>query len=413
MQRLLSILMLVIGFWPLLLGQRNLILRDDIRTLRAEIGGQLQALPILQLNGGEIVEFSFDQMSHDYHRFYYRVEHCDFDWEISEGLFVNEFLESSQTDVLVENHTESQNTTTLYTHYRFTFPNREVRPLVSGNYRITIYDDSTEDPVAKVHCCVVEPLVGVTGKVMTNTDIDWNDAHQQIEMQVAAPNLQVRDLRGEIKTVVFQNGRIDNAVWNATPTYLNGTTLIWEHQRQLIFPAGNEYRRFEQLSHRYPGMRVDELRWFEPYYHATLMEDEARRNYLKVDDRNGISVIRNTDNRDNATESDYVFVHFFLKSDEFEEAEVFVDGQWVTGDFTPEYRLEYNAVRRAYEGVIFLKQGYYNYQYLLLPKGNRIGQTGPIEGNYYQTSNDYTILVYHRSPAGRYDRLVGMATLQN
>lgn len=413
MCRLFFLFVSLLASWPTLLGQRNLILRDDIRTLRAEIGGSLQTLPILLLNSGEQVDFSFDQMSHNHHRFYFRVEHCDFEWKASDALFTNEFLESSQSDIWIEEHIESQNTTTLYTHYHFSFPNQEVRPLISGNYRITIYDDATKEIVAVAHCCIVEPLVGVSGKVTTNTEVDWNNAHHQIEMQVNASNLQARDLRNEIKTVVFQNSRVDNAVWDPKPSYLNGTMLIWEHQRDLIFSAGNEYRHFEQLTHRHPGMRVDELKWFEPYYHATLLVDEVRRNYLKVGDRNGISVIRNTDNLDNATESDYVFVHFSLQSDEFEEADIYIDGQWTTGFFSPEHRLTYNPDRRTYETVLFLKQGYYNYQYLFLPKGSRVGQTAPTEGNYYQSSNDYTILVYHRSAAGRYDRLVGKAFLQN
>ena len=418
MKRLLRYILLLIACifcgWTQAVLPQNKVLRNDIRTLRTEQAGALTAMPVLTLHSQDRVVVSFDQMSHEGHRFFYRVQHCNFLWQPTDGLFQNEFVESNQEDNWINKGVESQNTTTLYTHYQFTFPNAEVHPLISGNYLLTIYDDAAASPeaVAEVRIRMVEPLVNISGRVLTNTDIDWNAAHQQIEMEVKADGL-TGDLRAGLRTIVVQNGREDNAAINVPATAQMGNALIWRHAPGLIFEAGNEYRRFEMLSVRTPGMRVQEMQWFPPQYHATISTDAMRRSYLVQGDRNGTAVIRNTDNLDANTESDYVLTHFTLEGDELTDASIFINGQWSVGGLLPEYQLQYNAERQAYEATLLLKQGYYNYLYLTRKNGEKKGSTAATEGNFYQTTNDYTILVYARLAADRYDRLVGVATLKS
>ena len=399
------------------------ILREDIRTLRTDVGGQLETFPIVRLGSTDVVEISFDQLSHDGKMFFYRVEHWDraFDQPTS-GLFTGEFLETNYEEIPIENYRESRNTSVIYTHYAFQFPNADARPLVSGNYKLKIYDRANADggPVAEVCLCVVEPLLNVSGRVLTNTEVDWNARNQQVELQAQAlSNLPTVDLRLTLQATVRQNGRSDNQCELLPPTaVLPGRIARWEHTQKLIFPAGNVYRSFEQLNMRVAGSRVENLNWHSPYYHATLFPDEVRRNFILREDRNGTAVIRNTDNRDNATESDYLFVHFTLESEELPDAEVYVSGRWTTGGLISEYRMTYQPERHAYEAALLLKQGYYNYLYLTVPaqqkmqKGfRRIGLTAPTEGDFYETRNTYTAYIYGTFPADRYDRLVGVATI--
>lgn len=399
------------------------ILREDIRTLRTDVGGQLETFPIVRLGSTDVVEISFDQLSHDGKMFFYRVEHWDraFDQPTS-GLFTGEFLETNYEEIPIETYRESRNTSVLYTHYAFQFPNADARPLVSGNYKLKIYDRANADggPVAEVCLCVVEPLLNVSGRVLTNTEVDWNARNQQVELQAQAlSNLPTVDLRLTLQATVRQNGRSDNQCELLPPTaVLPGRIARWEHTQKLIFPAGNVYRSFEQLNMRVAGSRVENLNWHSPYYHATLFPDEVRRNFILREDRNGTAVIRNTDNRDNATESDYLFVHFTLESEELPDAEVYVSGRWTTGGLISEYRMTYQPERHAYEAALLLKQGYYNYLYLTVPaqqkmqKGfRRIGLTAPTEGDFYETRNTYTAYIYGTFPADRYDRLVGVATI--
>lgn len=392
-------------------AQQSLLLDNNLRTLRTEIDGTHYVLPVISIEGRETIHISFDEMSHEYHRFTYRVQHADRNWQPTEGLFESEYLDTNRSNPTIDNFEESRNTTTLYTHYSFDFPNVEMRPLLSGNYRLYICDDDSSDPdspVAVVCFCVAESRASIAASVTTNTEVDWNGEHQQLEMNVSWRGLDVRDAREDIHTVVMQNNRLDNRVIDARPSYVNGDRLIWEHQRQLVFKAGNEYRKFETTSTRQAGMHTEALRWIEPYYNIILMPDEPRRNYLFQEDFNGISVIRNIDQGHSETESEYVLTHFILHAAPLaDEDEIYVTGQWAQPAFAPEYRMTYDEEIGCYTASLYLKQGYYEYQYLVRENNAPTLNSTPIEGNYYQTTNEYDIYVYYTSPSERYDRLVG------
>ena len=195
--------------------------------------------------------------------------------------------------------------------------------------------------------------------------------------------------------------------------------MEWSHQRQLVFPAGNEYRNYEQLSPRYAGLNVESVGWFEPWLHATIATDDIRRNYLTYEDQNGTSAIRNTDNVYDETETEYMITHFALHAPEpFKDARVYLNGRWTTGGISPQWELTYNPDSQCYEGAFIMKQGYYDYQYLAvpnrmaLPAPATISLTAATEGDFYQTENESRILVYFSLPGDRYDRLVGASRLK-
>lgn len=398
-------------------AQQSMTLTDEIRTLSVVVEGCERAMPVMQLGSDERIIISFDDMTHDYRRFTYTLQHCTWDWQTSENLFESEFMEATMDEGVIEGYTQSMNTSVLYTHYEFCLPNVYMRPLISGNYRLTIrVDDDEADegkrPVAIACFSIVEPVVGIGSSISTNTELDWNDRHQQLTLQVDGGALNARDARSELKAVVLQNRRWDNAVLAPPPTSIMGNTLLWEHDRRLAFPAGNEYRKFEMLSTRYPGMGVESTGFYHPYYHATLFPDEVRRNYLYDEDCNGCSVVRTDDGfgGDAEVESDYMLTHFTLEADSLTDASVYVCGDWTHHLISPLYRMHYNSEKHAYETVLLLKQGYYSYLYLTVPhSGHGPGQTLNIEGDFHQTENEYDILIYYSTPSARYDRLVGHA----
>ena len=128
---------------------------------------------------------------------------------------------------------------------------------MSGNYRVTIYDDNTSEEVATACFMVAEQRAGIQLEATTNTDIDTNGAHQQIGMKINYAGLKVNNPGQEIKTVVMQNSRWDNAVVNAEPQYIMPDGLQWTHNRQLIFDGGNDYRKFETLDVSHTTMGVE------------------------------------------------------------------------------------------------------------------------------------------------------------
>jgi hypothetical protein len=77
--------------------------------------------------------------------------------------------------------------------------------------------------------------------------------------------------------------------------------------------------------------------------------------------------------------------------------------------------MKWNDSKSAYESKLLLKQGYYNFIYLVKDANAReseIGMTADIEGNHFATDNLYTIFVYYADFEG-YDRVVGFAQWNN
>ena len=70
--------------------------------------------------------------------------------------------------------------------------------------------------------------------------------------------------------------------------------------------------------------------------------------------------------------------------------------------------MSYNYDSKAYEVDLYLKQGYYNYEFIYLKDGQAMADESFIEGSHYQAENVYTILVYHRGISDDYDRLIGL-----
>ena len=354
------------------------------------------------MESDETIEFSFDEMSHQYNRFTYRIQHCDAEWNPS-NILESDFMDGFN-DQPIDNWENSLNTTFDYTHYRLTIPNNDVKLKISGNYRLSIRLDGQE--VAYFRFCMSEEQHLLSAKVDGNTDIDTHESHQQVNLTVNYSALTVRDPAKELYTVVMQNGRTDNAVYNPTPTYDAANRLTYEHCRDLIFPAGNEFRRFEVVNMYDYFMNVDRISFHDPFYHATLIQDTRRHAYKFDYDHNGRYLVRYNQADDSDTEADYLFVHFNLKSELLTGGKLYVSGYFTGGNLSSKYEMEYNRDEGSYQATILLKQGAYDYQYLWVPDGESVGQTKPIEGDWYEAKNEYLILLYYRQRGSRYDRLI-------
>lgn len=391
-------------------AQRNEIVNDRIQSLQVVANGDWLSLPVMELGNG-YVDIDFDDMSHEYRRYVYKLEHCEADWTVSEDIFESDYCEGFADGNTIDDVEKSLMTNTLYTHYSLRIPNSRCKPKLSGNYRITIYDDN-DDGKEVLRACffVVEPAarqMGVGLSVSANTDIDINNSHQQVSMKLNYGNLyRVTNPQEQLKTVVLQNSRWDNARWNAKPQFINLDGLIWNHNRDYIFEAGNEYRKFEILSTDVASMGIDNISWDGSQYHAYPFLALPRPNYLYDEDANGAFLIRNSDNIENDTQSDYMMVHFQLKSPKVADGRIYVNGEWTNDRFLPRYEMVYDDAAQMYETQVLMKLGYYSYQFLLVDNSGR-ARVLPSEGSYYQTENKYQAFVYFKEQGGRTDRLVG------
>lgn len=407
MKHIISYVTLLLFSVPIF-AQRPEIIDNRLHTLQVIVNQDPLLPPIIALNSDQYVDISFDEFTHEYHRYIYKVEHCDAQWQPSSEIFESDFLEGFNGQP-IEDYEKSFNTTVLYTHYNLRIPNEYISLKLSGNYKVTIYNDEDNEPrpVAVACFCITEPGTSISATVSSNTDIDFNNSHQQVSFDINYGAMRVIDPIRELKTVVIQNRRTDNMVFNPRPNIQTRNQLQYTHNRDLVFPAGNEYHKFEVLDVHQPSLNVDRIEWHDPHYHAILFQNTTARSYVYDEDQNGAFIIRNADDYDVETTCEYLFVHFALRSPQIPGGEVYVNGQWTYNRFTPTNKLTYNQQSGAYEGSMLLKQGYYSYNYLFVPNGSGTGTTTKTDGNFYETENEYMILVYHRPTGGRYDRLVG------
>lgn len=390
---------------------KNVIYDPQVKSLQAVVNHNWQALPVMKLDSKDRLDVGFDELSHDYHRYILHVERCEADWTPTEDLFESDWL-TGFNDNVIDYFEYSINTTVPYTHYQFSLPNDLCQLKMSGNYRLHVREDGSNDDVLMVELMVTEQSMQLSMTVTTNTDIDTNDRHQQLTMSVGYRNLQVIRPEEQIQTVVMQNGREDNWRRNVRPTFITNNGLEWSHARELIFDAGNEYHKFEVLDPSHPTMGIDYIRWDGDYYQVFPFMNERRPNYLYDEDADGDFCIRNSDNRENDTASDYVWVNYRLKADAPPSGHIVIDGRWTTDSHADNYRMTYDADEDLFTASILQKQGYYSYQYLWEDEhGTR--RVLPSEGNFYQTENRYQVLVYYKETGGRTWRLAafGQVTL--
>lgn len=390
-------------------AQRHVIHSNRIESLQVVAGTEWMDMPITELNGNPI-HISFDDMTHDYHRYTYKIEHCDADWQTTRDLFTSDYLQGFNDEQTIDDYDQSINTNELYTHYRLAIPNENCRIKMSGNYKLTVYDNNADNQPMFTACfMVVNPLVKLSLAATTNTDVSVNKQHQQLSAVVNYADIRVTDPARQVKTIFLQNGRWDNAVINVKPDMVSGEGLQWVHNRQLIFDAGNVYRKFEILSTNHPTMGIEQLHWDGKRFHAYVMPDEPRQSYVYDEAAQGAFYIRNSDNVDNDIISDYVQVHFSLVAPR-QPGDVYLNGAWTYDRFLPAYQMEYDDSTQTYKATVPLKLGYYSYQYLVLKDD---GTTTPVstEGNFYETSNKYQMLVYYRGTGDRTDQLVGYKSI--
>lgn len=410
-----SVLMLCVAFMAVAamaqqVDTRTRIYDNNVRSLKVCLSNNMYIPPVLMMNGNDHLVVNFDYLDYDYHYLRYSVTHCNADWQPSQ-LVESEYV-TGFNNVDIEDYEPSQATYVHYYNYQFTLPNEEMSFLVSGNYLLTVYEQSNSDDVLfQARFSVCEGKVGVAPQVTSRTDIESNNRYQQVSFDVRYKPNQIRDPYSEFICVVSQNSREDNAVTVSRPLMVGVDYVTFDHNRDLIFPAGNEFRRFETVSAHNINMGVQAIRYYEPMNHAILMTDEPRSGmqYLYDKTQYGRFTIRNAETRgQSAVEADYMITHFSLDTGgKLNGGNVWLCGEFLQGYPASQAMMKYDAGSGLYTADLLLKQGAYNYMYLWVPDGTTVGQTSRIEGDHYETINEYLVKVYDRPMGERYDHFVG------
>ena len=393
---------------PLALSAGNRIFSPQIKSLQAVVNQDFLSPAVMRLHTDDILQIAFDELSHDYHRYAYTIERCEADWTASEEMFESDWLEGFNA-IVIDNHEQSVNTIIPYTHYQLQIPNDQCRLKMSGNYRLHIIDDESQKELACVEFMVTDQTMSLFMEASTNTDIDHNISHQQLSISLNYNNHIVTNPQEQIRMVVRQNDREDNSRLHVSPSFIQANGLRWQHHQQLIFDAGNEYHKYEVLDPSHPTMGIDYINWDGEQYQVYPFINEPRPHYIYDEDADGAFYIRNSDNRENDTASEYLWVNYRLKAPELPFGRIIIQGMWTTE--APEtYLMSYDEKERLYTASILQKQGYYSYQYLWQDQDGHL-QTLPSEGNFYQTENRYQAYIYYKGTGERTWRLVSYRQL--
>lgn len=402
------------------------VYNEQIRTLRVERRWLVLEDGVVDGTDPEnTLHISFDEMSHEVRMYSYSVQAVEVRGdrlEVNAGMLSSEYLKGFTTKDITD-YEHSMNTSREYTHYWFDFPNEDMQLTKSGAYLLTIYEDGNPDnKVAEVIFYVVEPMVKVDARIRANTDIEFNGRYQQIDVDVDLQQSGISYQPSELRIVVTQNNRMDNAVYLSQPTFIEPNRLRYINNKSLIFEGGNEYHHFDAFSCFYAGHGIDRVFHENGDYHVLLFPNEVTEGqYIHEFDSNGRYVVNAERTNDADTEAEYMWVHWTLPVDKpWLDGSLYVGGELFNNEMGMRNRMQYDAEAKCYWLTALVKQGGYDYQYWFVPKtgerldvrGDRNTTTQRVDGSYWQTENEYTIYVWWRPFGSRSERLVGVSMIK-
>lgn len=356
---------------------------------------------------GDVLKLSFDDLDGDNKEYQYKIEHMTHDWKpssLTSNQYINGFNENEIT-----NSSNSFNTLQPYTHYSVEIPNQNTIITKSGNYLLSVLNDDYEVVFSR-RCVFYEDITTVGVAVFRSRDAQSNQKKQTVQFTVNHQNLVINNPSQEINTVLFQNHNWKTVINNIQPQFIKPQQLVYNHTFKTNFWGGNEFLNFDSKHLRSTSLNIAKTERKE-LYHSYLYTDDQRidKIYTYNPDINGQFVVRTLEANDPNTEADYSIVHFSLDAYEpYNNKEVFVYGAFNNYQLSDENKLKYNAIDEVYEGSIKFKQGFYNYNYATLNKNNNVVDLNEIDGSFYQTENEYTVIVYYKPFGGTYDRVIGV-----
>ena len=387
---------------------------QHIRSMKVMKEDDFMSAPVIRLGSDERIIINFDEWSEDYSDLQYRLLHCDPDWKPS-GLLESEYLDNFNI-ADIEDLAFSSNTFVHFVNYRIVIPDEQMKPMISGNYIVQIFErDNPDEVLAEARFSVTEQSASINGSVSPRTDRGINTEWQQMDLAVTATDVAIADPYTMLRVDITQNNAPYTTSTLRTPSRIDGKNIIYTHLPELIFKAGNEFRRFETVRTNYNDMNVDSMRFLSNNYHAWLTPDHERdsRQYTYDQTQQGRFLIREYNSTDSDLGADYVTVHFRLDAPEVIDADVYVEGEFTEFKHNESNRMRYDYNERAYLLEMPLKQGSYNYRYVAVDRKRRgLPDPGVIEGNKYETRNEYRVQVWYKPIGARYDRLISDYTIR-
>ncbi len=393
---------------------RDSIYKKNIKTLIIHKSGWELSYPIIHLNSDEALQIRFDDLSNEVKTYSYTVIHCNTNWQ-SSGLFESDYLDGFQENN-IDNYSHSFNTLVPYVHYHFKLPNDNVRLTKSGNYVVKVFEDYSPENIVLTACfSIVDQQITIDADIKRATMPAYTYKYHEVDFTIHRGGCKIDDPYRDIIPVISKNNRRDAQITGLTPKFVRGNELVYDYEQENLFAAGNEYRHIDLKNIRFKERRTDSIYFKDSVYHFQIIPDYIRSDlsYNFKEDLNGKFLIKIDNSSQSHVDADYVAVHFVVPCKiPYKNAGLYITGTFTNRLFLPDYQMQYNTLRRAYELDLLLKQGYYNYQYRHVTNTGKVHAKIP-ENNHYQTENDYIIKIYHRSRQTRYDELIGVSIINS
>jgi hypothetical protein len=376
----------------------------NIKTI-SFVQSEQNVIPIFKL--GEGFQLQFDDLFGNDADYYYEITHCDYNWNPTD-IPKSEYLRGFDNQ-RISDYTNSFNTLQIYSHYRLALPNQFTQLLISGNYMLKILNNDKEVVFSRKFV-LYEDVVTVPIQIKRARTVSNLESKHNLEFTIKSSTITFQNPLKNVKVVLLQNAQFNGAITNIVPQYTIGNDLIYKYDAQTQFWAGNEFLYFENKDIRAANNNVARVDANNEIYSSYLFTSNARTNYpySVTQDVNGNFVVKNINATNSDIEADYAWVYFSLSAPTFRiNKDIYINGMFNNYNLTPEYKMDYNEKKGLYEKALLIKQGFTNFQYIVADSKGIIDPENAIDGNFYQTENDYFILVYYRENTDRYDRAIG------
>lgn len=409
---LISILFTLITIQPIEAQEiSDKIYDNNINTVLFFKKGSRLSFPAIALNSYEKLILKFDDLNQEQSDYIFQFIHCNSNW-VKSNLSQIEYL-NTQSDFYFPNPETSFSTRVDYNHYTLEFPNYDINFLKSGNYIIRVIRETTKEIIFDKRFIVYENSVSAQINIKRPDIVAYMDEYQQINFSLSSNIFNAYDINKDLKVFILQNERWDNALKTLKPRILKADELIYDHGDANTMPAGNEYRQVNIKSFNYKTENIEEIRLMGAHYTCTVKPDKIRRyeEYSNDQDLNGHCFISFDASAESDIKADYSYLYFSLPMDAPDiEGDVYLIGEITNRELSPRSKMEYNYQTKAYEKYLWVKQGYFDYQYALVRYNDTVGDASHFEGDFYKTENEYQIIIYLFDQQYLFDRVVGFFT---
>ncbi|SHN13768.1 DUF5103 domain-containing protein [Mucilaginibacter sp. OK098] len=389
------------------------VYRHEIKSVEFYNTAKQASFPLITLNSSETVTLGFDNLLGGTLNYHYTIEHCDAEWN-SSNISTAEYLKNYNDDRIL-NYSYSIATVQKYTHYELKLPNENIAPKIPGNYILKVYEDS--DPAKLVltrKLYVVSPKINISAEIVPSSDNSTRQTNQKVNFTLDYGALRVQNPNRDVRALVMQNNRSETGIMNNQPTYIRSTQLIYSDISINDFPAGNEFRHFDTRTLKLNSQNI--LHIYRDTANTVMMltdPDRNKTNYTLEYDLNGSYYIINQDGSDPRIDADYAHMIFsFATKRPANSGNVYIIGRFNDYKLDEHSKMTFDESGNKYFNSLLLKQGVYDYSYVWVDRAGK-PDLNALEGNYFETENDYQVLVYYRPSGARWEELVGYRVLNS